>query len=151
MVRRPQVNPKKRKFWTIYVLTTLTLFFLSFVGSALIIINANKLVFAEDYEKYQQIMSDSEKLQAEQNNVSEADKEGRYKEMYNGMLEQNKTLKAENESLSSKNQELSSKVSKLEQELKEASKPSKDEKTEENNEENTDDTTESENDKTTDE
>ena len=106
-----------------FILVLLTLFFISFCASALIIINANKLVFVSDMEEYEAItggLKDNE--DKDQKIIDLTEQVERYKSMY-------ESLSDENKSLIKTNQSLNSKISSLESQLKSSSsKPDDEEK-----------------------
>lgn len=109
------------KYGRIFILILLTLFFVSFSVSALIIINSNKLVFVSDMEEYEAItggLKDNE--DKDQKIIDLTEQVERYKSMY-------ESLSDENKSLVKTNQNLNSKVSSLESQLKNASSKPKDE------------------------
>lgn len=129
---------KQQKYGRVFILVLLTLFFISFSASALIIINSNKLVFVSDMEEYEAItegLKDNE--DKDQKIIDLTEQVERYKSMY-------ESLSDENKSLVKTNQNLTSKVSNLESQLKNASSKPKDEEKDTDKEENNED------DKTTD-
>lgn len=126
------------KYGRIFILVLLTLFFISFSVSALIIINSNKLVFVSDLEEYEAItegLKDNE--DKDQKIIDLTEQVERYKSMYESLSDENKSLVKTNQSLNSK-------VSNLESQLKNASSKPKDEtkpadgKTEEDDSKDTD-------------
>lgn len=129
---------KQQKYGRVFILVLLTLFFISFSASALIIINSNKLVFVSDMEEYEAItegLKDNE--DKDQKIIDLTEQVERYKSMY-------ESLSDENKSLVKTNQNLTSKVSNLESQLKNASSKPKDEEKDTDKEEGNED------DKTTD-
>lgn len=124
---------KQPKFGRIFILILLTLFFISFSASALIIINSNKLVFVSDMEEYEAItggLKDNE--DKDQKIIDLTEQVERYKSMYESLSDENKSLLRTNQSLNSK-------VSSLESQLKNTSVKPKDEDDKVNKEEEKDD------------
>ena len=125
-MRKKEAKGKGR---LIVLIVLLTVFFISFSVSSFVIINANKLVFVEDYDNYLAIMEGIEANGSKDQQIVELTEQlERYKEMYSGLAEENK-------SLINANQSLSSKVSGLESQIAKGSSSSSSSKPKEENEE----------------
>ena len=105
---------KKIKFSFVFI-SLLTVFFVSFSCSAWIIINANKLVFADNYEQYKSIMDN---MQSDENKdakiVDLEEQVERYKELYESASEENRALINTNSELNARLNKLSKPASKPE-------------------------------------
>ena len=108
--KEPKAHNKNK---LIVLIALLTVFFISFSVSSFIIINANRLVFVEDYENYLAIIEGIEANGSKDQQIVELTEQlERYKEMYSGLAEENKSLINANQSLSSKVSGLESQISK---------------------------------------
>ena len=125
-MRKKEPKPKSTGK-LIVLIVLLTVFFVSFSVSSFIIINANRLVFVEDYENYLAIIEGIESNGSKDQQIVELTEQlERYKEMYSGLAEENKSLINANQSLSSKVSGLESQISKS---SSSSSAPEGDEKT----------------------